>query len=113
MRSLSEGERRVVSHLIAAAGFAAEVAALRATPMDDGGMGSLRFSSATDSPRFGAVLGEAWFMDADSVPVSAALYVDQNGSLFELDVWKVNFSPLRRWPEAHHIRDGLPTPTAP
>jgi hypothetical protein len=30
------------------------------------------------------------------VPVSVALNVDQHGELFELDLWKVDFSPLQR-----------------
>jgi len=32
------------------------------------------------------------------VPVSVGLYLDQFGDLFELDVWKVDSSPLIRYP---------------
>ena len=60
--------------------------------MLDGGMGSLRFSS--DEPRrLGAVVAEADYVDMDGVPVSIVINVDQNGQLFELDIWKVNFLP--------------------
>ncbi|WP_431201974.1 DUF6984 family protein [Bradyrhizobium betae] len=63
--------------------------------MNDGGMGSLRFVGTADR-RFGRCIGEAEFDDADGVPVSVALNADQHGMLFELDVWKVDFSPLQR-----------------
>jgi hypothetical protein len=63
--------------------------------MNDGGMGSLRFVGSADR-RFGKCIGEAEFDDLDGVPVSVALNVDQYGQLFELDLWKVDFSPLKR-----------------
>jgi hypothetical protein len=63
--------------------------------MNDGGMGSLRFVGSADR-RLGECVGEAEFDDADGVVVSVALNVDQRGELFELDVWKVDFSPLQR-----------------
>lgn len=63
--------------------------------MNDGGMGSLRFVGSEDR-RLGKCIGEAEFDDADGVPVSVALNVDLHGQLFELDFWKVDFSPLKR-----------------
>ena len=63
--------------------------------MNDGGMGSLRFVGSADRS-LGKCIGEAEFDDADGVPVSVALNMDQRGELFELDLWKVDFSPLRR-----------------
>ncbi|HEX8386180.1 MAG TPA: hypothetical protein VF576_08355 [Rubricoccaceae bacterium] len=103
MRPLTEGEQRVVSHLVHAAGWVVDVPTLRAEPMNDGGMGGLRFASGTPNPKLGAVLDEVWFTDADGVPVTMTLTVDQNGELYELDVWKVDFSPLQRWPEAEDL----------
>ncbi|MCK1651415.1 hypothetical protein IVA88_08165 [Bradyrhizobium sp. 149] len=63
--------------------------------MNDGGMGSLLFAGSADR-RFGKCIGEAEFDDADGVLVSVALNVDQRGELFEVDLWKVDFSPLQR-----------------
>ncbi|WP_461625535.1 DUF6984 family protein [Bradyrhizobium sp. 25ACV] len=63
--------------------------------MNDGGMGSLRFVGSADR-RLGKCVGEVEFDDADGVTVSVALNVDQRGELFELDLWKVDFSPLQR-----------------
>ena len=70
----------------------------RVIDMHDGGMGSIRFVQR--EPRsFGKALVEARYVDSDGVLVSIALNADSNGQLFELDFWKVDFSPLRRYPE--------------
>ena len=70
--------------------------------MDDGGMGSIRFlpigSTGDDVREFGEEIGSCHFTDADGVVVSVALYADSFGQPFELDVWKVDYSPLQRIP---------------
>jgi hypothetical protein len=63
--------------------------------MNDGGMGSLRFVGV-QGRHLGKCVGSAEFIDADGILASVALNVDQNGELFELDIWKVDFSPLHR-----------------
>jgi hypothetical protein len=61
-------------------------------PMDDGGMGSLRLSGRKGvSLRIAA---ELKFTDVDGVPVLASLYVDDDGTPLELDMWKVDFNSL-------------------
>ncbi len=98
--------------------------------MHDGGMGSLSFpldesgstqdkvmsnpGSAKDilaphSPeitrRMGSELVVGEFNDEDGVLVSFTLNLDQRGALFELDLWKTDFMPLKRLPsEPHEIR---------
>ena len=68
--------------------------------MQDGGMGSIQFHRQTsDERRFGKEIAEGTFRDNDGVLVSVTLNLDQFGELFELDVWKVDFSPLVRYPE--------------
>ena len=67
--------------------------------MEDEGMGSIRF--VRPEPRsLGKTLAEAQYIDADGVLVSIALNVDQHGNLFEIDFWKTDLSPLRRYPTA-------------
>jgi hypothetical protein len=67
--------------------------------MLDGGMGSIRFVNEQLHERhLGKVLGEAKFMDADGTLVQISINLDQNGGLFEVDFWKVDFSPLFRYP---------------
>ena len=74
------------------------------TDMQDGGMGSIRFlGSAPQS--FGMALVEAQYLDSDGVLVSITVNADNEGNLFELDFWKVDFSPLKRYPNPSDISD--------
>ncbi len=70
--------------------------------MDDGGMGSLLLfpKGMTDKKRsFGGVASNYEFADADGVKVLVSLNLDKEGELFEVDSWKVDFSPLIRIPD--------------
>ena len=82
--------------------------------MNDGGMGSLLLIPSgleAASRVFGHQLVSGEFEDTDGVLVSAALNVDCQGRLYELDLWKVNFAPLLAWPSASAIRiQGTPIP---
>lgn len=74
---------------------------LMVTPMNDGGMGSLVLNlyAVTNANRImGSQVSECHFLDEDGVEVLASLNLDKNGELFELDVWKVNYKPLRALP---------------
>ena len=72
--------------------------------MKDGGMGSLLFYSKTKEPKFGKTAAEYWFKDSDGIDVTARLNLDQNGELYELDVWKTDFSKLKKWPCFNYIK---------
>jgi hypothetical protein len=73
--------------------------------MDDGGMGSLFFISCTDDAnrKLGKTLAEAEFLDEDQVPVCVQLNLDNHNQLFELDIWKVDYSPVSRWTNLEQI----------
>lgn len=73
--------------------------------MDDGGMGSLRFiSCAADSGRsLGRKVAEAEFMDEDGIPVYVELNLDNHSQIFELDIWKVDYSPVSRLPNLEQV----------
>lgn len=65
--------------------------------MNDGGMGSLHlFPNGKIRPdrTMGKQISELQFTDQDSTEVLASLYVDSNGDLLELDIWKTDFSKL-------------------
>jgi len=67
--------------------------------MNDGGMGSLRFwRQDGEQRRFGDLPVEAHFRDADGTLVIASVIVDQSGALYELDLWKTDFSQLEEYP---------------
>jgi hypothetical protein len=73
-------------------------------PMDDGGMGSLYFQSERKSERkLGRSIVEVEFIDRDGVLVSAVVNVDDLNELFELDIWKVDFSRLIAFPDPQKI----------
>ncbi|MGB2638232.1 MAG: hypothetical protein WAN32_04730 [Candidatus Acidiferrum sp.] len=65
-------------------------------------MGSIRFVQP-DTRAFGKALAEAQYVDSDGIPVSITINVDQNGQLFEVDFWKVDFSPLKRYPKPSEL----------
>lgn len=70
-------------------------------PMRDGGMGGLIIMSDKEEGQnrlFGEQISEYSFFDEDGVEVIASLNVDDKGNLFELDIWKTNFSKLLKFP---------------
>ncbi len=65
--------------------------------MGDGNMGSLYFAhpaKSAESRRFGERVAELQFNDSDGVAIIASLNVDKESDLFELDIWKSDFSPV-------------------
>ena len=80
-------------------------AELKVRDLSDGGMGSIEFFPESLEPRRPEGVVEADYMDSDGVPVSIAVNIDQYGKLFELDIWKVNFGPLRTYPTPKTIRN--------
>lgn len=76
----------------------------RVVEMSDGEMGSLKFARTDgEEHRLGKTISRAEFMDEDGVTVSVVVNLDEDGHLYELDVWKVDFSPLKRWPKTKDI----------
>ena len=77
------------------------------TDMSDGGMGSLRFVSSR-SNKMGKVLCEAEAIDSDHVPLQISINLDEEGHLFELDIWKVDFSSLKTYPSTSMLKFSQP-----
>ena len=72
--------------------------------MADGEMGSLLFvvsNNANTKRQLGNVFAEGEFSDLDGVPVKFAVNLDTDGRLYELDLWRVDFGPLQRFPARH------------
>ncbi len=70
----------------------------RVEDMKDGGMGSIKFVGPSGR-KMGKEILEAVWHDVDGVTVSISVNVDTCGELFELDLWKVDFSPLKKYPK--------------
>lgn len=66
--------------------------------MDDGGMGSFLIfqdnRSSKESRKFGRQASEYQFDDEDGVPILVSLNLDEKGDLFEVDVWKTDYSAV-------------------
>jgi hypothetical protein len=85
---------------------------LLAEDMKDGGMGSIRFTDESGQLRkMGRELVTAEYIDEDRIPVSISINLDEEGRFFELDFWKVNFEPLRRYPRPEEVHSA-PSPNA-
>ena len=68
-------------------------------PLNDGGMGSLELfpdGNVNLKRVFGKQISEYFFQDVDGVKVIASLNIDSSGNLYELDLWKTDFSPLQK-----------------
>lgn len=105
LRPLNPAERALIEHMLQVSPHV--TTSLNVLPdcfveeLNDGGMGSLRFSSQNiEGRRLGADLCQLEFLDSDGVRVVATLSLDNFGQLFELDVWKADFSAVRRSPFA-------------
>ncbi len=94
--------RFLLSDLFESAKLENTLAAARVQDMNDGGMGSIRFVGP-ELRRFGRQLTEAEYLDSDGVLLSIAVNADRDGNLFEVDFWKVDFSPLKRYPKPSEL----------
>lgn len=99
-RHLKEAEKILIKKLLVIAKKniqPSELDSMEVQEMSDGGMGSLYIvnqKKEAGSRKFGNQIAEFQYADADGVLISAALNVDKDDDLFELDVWKVDFSPV-------------------
>jgi hypothetical protein len=85
-------------------GIEATLSSALVEDMQDGGMGSIRFLPSGRSRHFGRVIAKAEYTDEDGVLVSIVINVDRENELYEVDFWKVNFEPLKRYPRAPDIK---------
>lgn len=83
------------------------ITTLQVKPMNDGGMGSLSLyprEVKEENRMFGSNPCNAEFFDRDGISVLAGLFLDQNGDLFELDMFKGDGSPLIEIPDVSQIK---------
>lgn len=109
-RSSRPEERAIALRLLQLAGltetrFISQSERWPVVDIADGGMGSIRFipEPAKGVQVFGAEVARGSAHDIDGVLLSISVNVDQDGDLFELDIWKVDFSRLRRYPRAEDV----------
>lgn len=99
-RKIKEDEKRLLEHLINKSTITLPQeweSKIRVIDMNDGGMGSIyiSFSAQKDTKHeFDKIVSECIFKDFDGIEVIASLNVDKKGEVFELDMWKVDFTRL-------------------
>jgi len=104
-RKLSQQELRLLEVLVTKASIDLPEnwqATITVSPMNDNGMGSLYLfpdGKTSDTRLFGKQVSECSFVDEDGVQVIASLNMDSNGNLFELDIWKTDFSSVINIPD--------------
>jgi len=107
MRKLSTDEKKLIETLLTQkkedySQILLSLKDLTIEELNDEGMGSLQFISK-EKQKLVKTISEAEFIDEDGVPVFLALGIDAEGKLFELDVWKADFSPVKKWPPIKDI----------
>lgn len=107
-RHLTEAEVAFLSHLFlhckSGNEFIFALQELLVRDMNDGEMGSLYFPSKEGGRRrLGKALVEAEFRDEDGMLVSAVVNLDAAGQLYELDMLKMDCTPLLRLPRAEDV----------
>ena len=95
MRKLNHNEETLLSKLLNIAKIDVDLNKIEVIELNDGGMGSLGIGVGYESREFGQQVAEYQFKDSDGVTVSATLNIDTDGALYELDIFKTDFSPTR------------------
>ena len=103
MRPIAEHERPLVEFMLSLANISCDIDSMQVSSMKDGDMGSLLFFPEDSRTRTATPSANATFSDADGMLVSVQLNVDQDGKPFELDLFKIDFSPLLKWPSKDEI----------
>ena len=103
MRSLKKEEHDLIVYLLNdkpnTDHIIEKLPTLMVEEMNDGGMGSLSFlSHSGEEKKFGGQIAQVTLLDFDEIPVSIAIYIDEEDQIFELDVFKADYSPLKQFP---------------
>lgn len=106
MRKITTSEIQFISFLLESSNTQIEIPEM-VLPMKDGGMGSLSFDLSGIQKRINQIVAGN-FRDNDTILVDFELTTDNNGNLFELDMWKVDFSKLISFPELSKIEITYP-----
>jgi len=100
-RLLSEREMSLVNCLLREASLVHVLNQQKVIEMNDDGMGSLYFVhpfKTYEQRLMKKCVIEKQFIDSDRTPILVSLNVDDEDLLFELDIWKADFSKVLRYP---------------
>jgi hypothetical protein len=105
MRSLRKNEQDLIRFMLKditdQKNFIDELTNIQVQEMNDGGMGSLKFLTEKEGKRiYKKDISIMHYKDIDGISVMFSLNVDMDDDVYELDVFKGDFSPLRKFPVA-------------
>ena len=107
MRKLSRKERDLIEFMLSKesldVAFSNELHSILVEDAGDSGMGGLVFHKDVKDRRLGKDIASLQFKDLDGVDVMVTLSLDNFGNLYELDVWKADFSPLISLPDVERL----------
>jgi hypothetical protein len=100
-RSITQQEKDLIQHLVKCIPDNTKDYQIppMVTQLDDGGMGSLQLNNDT----YGRDLIQVQYKDTDGQLVLITLVEGKSGVLQELDVWKVDFTLLKKFPTIDRI----------
>ena len=116
LRYLRANEKALLRFLLVGnlVGLTKDLDTVNVCDMADGGMGSIKFFYDDKTKRVcSETIIDADYCDQDGVLVEIAINLDQEGRLFEVDFWKVDFSRLIKYPQPQEIKIRETHPTAP
>ena len=111
MRTLKKEEKEILEKMLYTSQwknrFSIDLDNIKVQNMDDGGMGSIKFISklkiSEDKRVMKECISKNEFIDKDGILVQISLNIDNNDNLYELDFWKVNFSPINKYPKPEDL----------
>jgi hypothetical protein len=103
MRKLKNEELGLITHMLNQIPngdyFIKKLPSLMVTEMKAGGMGSFKFLSETSQKRTRQKeIAHINLHDADDIPLSITLNLGTDGELYELDIFKADFTILKQFP---------------
>lgn len=111
MRYLKKEEKELINYLLNNSNqIISNLDDLLVEEMKDGGMRSLHIINSQkerSERRFGKCISEKQFLDSDNVPIIVSLNLDEAGDLFELDIWKVDFSTVLKYPNCENLDSNM------
>jgi hypothetical protein len=100
-RAIRPEEKELIVHLLGLVAEGNYQIPDEVTPLKDGHMGTLEFNKGKG--RFNDVV-QVQYVDSDGVVVLITLTALPEGTLHELDIWKTDYSALRKFPKPEQVR---------
>ena len=109
-RQLNTEEALFIRHLLSLANDGRANSELPQTVevLDDGEMGSIRFSNGQDR-KYSKDISAVEYIDTDNRLVLITLTEDNLGDLFELDFWKTDYNKLIIYPTPDKVKRHIDT----